>query len=467
MPNNGKETYFDICDHNRTFLNLCAENELDVMSFATDGAGTEIAALTELIKDTNLFKEEKIHFRFENRGVSVHFTCEVKIKNGKPFIRVLDAKHIEKNCRNSWTSGCRILLMGIGSVSYTSLMHIVNNIGENSKTIMKVNDVRSVDKQDDHAAFRLFHSSTLEDALAINKCSAVYIYVIGQVIDAVVERSLPHITRIRMIMGSYFFVKRWREFILEMSQSVGYNMVTMNRNFLASQTYNSIMQLCESSFMLIYCHAQHYPSIPLCTWLHSTEAVEHLFGLARQILPDFSLLEFQQVIPKIKRMMKIWVKESVHGFEQTSHWSNSGYSHEYFKNSSRASETCQRLPSVDEMVQATHQGLDDSLFLLRMVNMEARPRHFTSTIESLLNDTHEDDFDIDENDQNLCEAVLPVDHTILDSHDENHLSADMIHELSKHLNSNTDSSPDLALSLSSTYEHSSKYIFNSCISTFD
>ena len=38
---------------------------------------------------------------------------------------------------------------------------------------------------------------------------------------------------------------------------------------------------------------------PLLPWLHSTEPCEHVFGLCRQILQDFTMHDFQFMIPKL------------------------------------------------------------------------------------------------------------------------------------------------------------------------
>lgn len=38
---------------------------------------------------------------------------------------------------------------------------------------------------------------------------------------------------------------------------------------------------------------------PLLPWLHCTEAVEHVFGMCRQIIKDFTVLDFYLMVPKL------------------------------------------------------------------------------------------------------------------------------------------------------------------------
>lgn len=58
--------------------------------------------------------------------------------------------------------------------------------------------------------------------------------------------------------------------------------------------------------------------------------VEHLFGIALAICPDFSLVEFQEIVPKIRKMQSAWIAGHTHGFDTSNHGGNVGYVHTYF-----------------------------------------------------------------------------------------------------------------------------------------
>ena len=156
-----------------------------------------------------------------------------------------------------------------------------------------------------------------------------------------------------------------------MGAAVGFNMIATERHFLAHQTYSSLIQCCEAIVMLIHCHAKYYHEVPLCTWLHGTEALEHLYGIARQILPDFTVLDFKQMMPKIMRMVKIWINGGVKGFETQSHYGgNMGYSFDYFK---APEDFSQGFPNADGMKEAVLAGREDANVLLKIVGMQAAP----------------------------------------------------------------------------------------------
>lgn len=58
--------------------------------------------------------------------------------------------------------------------------------------------------------------------------------------------------------------------------------------------------MCDSLLLLVLAYAKHYPDQPFCPWLMGTEFVEHFFGLARQLLPNFT---FAEVLKLIKHLM--------------------------------------------------------------------------------------------------------------------------------------------------------------------
>lgn len=388
IPNVGDEDATTVCGWNKKVLELCGACSLNVLSFGSDGANVECKALESLLDDYEIFPSSD---NFKITELDVDFKCKLKI-NGMPFVRLPDYKHLLKTSRNAWLSGARILMMGNGYVSIVNLTHIVYRIGHSTKTPMKVNDVVSVDKQDDAAAFRLFHSGTMEDCLDNGFiCSAVYIYVIGQLVDALLERSLPHVTRIRMIMCSFFFLRQWKCFVEHMSIVVGFKMISTARNFLAPQTYGTLLKLCENSVMLIISHAKYHADVPLCLWLHGTEPLEHLFGICRQILPDFTLLDFKQMLPKIKRMMHIWLKDNLKGLDTHEGGGNHGYVIDYCNDAKRIPECAQKFPCMNSILHACRNGHDDAKFLLRLVNMHSIVSPVPRNILNLCEDSEDEE----------------------------------------------------------------------------
>ena len=56
--------------------------------------------------------------------------------------------------------------------------------------------------------------------------------------------------------------------------------------------------------LLIKAHREYYPQIPFLPWYHGSEPVEHFFGIARQLNPDFDFADLIQMLPKISQYNK-------------------------------------------------------------------------------------------------------------------------------------------------------------------
>ncbi|GBB90981.1 hypothetical protein RclHR1_18060001, partial [Rhizophagus clarus] len=101
-----------------------------------------------------------------------------------------------------------------------------------------------LDKQDDGAAYRFFSSAVLNqcqenEIIKSDKLSLfVYLFVFGELFDAYLNHSVSHKTH-------------------------------------------------------------YYSNFPFFPWEHGTEAIEHIFGLARQIVPDFTYYEFYKIVNRV------------------------------------------------------------------------------------------------------------------------------------------------------------------------
>lgn len=71
------------------------------------------------------------------------------------------------------------------------------------------------------------------------------------------------------------------------------------------QSFKIFTSLAESMVLLILTYRKYYSTFPFFPWKHGTEAIEHVFGLARQIVPDFTYYEFYKIINKVMYRDKI------------------------------------------------------------------------------------------------------------------------------------------------------------------
>ncbi|PKY35084.1 hypothetical protein RhiirB3_455442 [Rhizophagus irregularis] len=161
-----------------------------------------------------------------------------------------------------------------------------------------VRDVRNVDKQDDAAAYRTFHSDLIsmcqkDGVLMPGKAGFfVYMFILGELFDAYLNSQINHKTRIIMVMRAYFFLQYWKTFINKAHLEVSAKWYSYMRSFISLQSYNIFTSLTESLILLIIAHRDYCSNYPLLLWEHGTEVLEHVFGIARQLVPDFTTYKF-------------------------------------------------------------------------------------------------------------------------------------------------------------------------------
>ena len=159
-----------------------------------------------------------------------------------------------------------------------------------------VRDVQKVDRQDDNAATWLFSVATLEwltknhpEHLGL----IVYLFICGKLTDTYQNCSLSILARVQLVLQAHFFIELWEKF-LHVSK------YPKSQLYLSPQCTDIIRTLIHGllQVVIIYCDYAG-GNQPLLLWLLSTEVVEHGFGLCQQIVKDFTMLDFQYMVPKL------------------------------------------------------------------------------------------------------------------------------------------------------------------------
>lgn len=130
---------------------MAAQLHLPIVAMTADGAATELSA-------QGLMDQEKTPFPpfiYENPTYGIRLTAPV-FKTG-PLISVTDAPHARKTARNQPQHGTHTASLGTGYLVNRSFIDTYNLGG----TGLQLRDVDNVDKQDDGAARRIFHSNVL------------------------------------------------------------------------------------------------------------------------------------------------------------------------------------------------------------------------------------------------------------------------------------------------------------------
>ena len=217
-------------------------------------------------------------------------------------------------------------------------------------------DVDRLDRQDDCAAARLFSAPFLRYCISqhgnTNLGLPIYLFIFGELVDAYENHHISHVERVKMVPHMQFFKAMWKSFL----QQSGY---PENRYFISVAADNIIDILIEGLIGLIFIHRDHLETVfPLLPWMHGSEANEHVFGLLRSLIPDFTMLDVIRMIPKLNvcLMAACKAKNVKTNFRRTA----AGYSHTYFDADGIPLAILSRFPSDHEIAQAAVLAFDEA-----------------------------------------------------------------------------------------------------------
>ena len=174
LPTKGDESAEQIFNILCTVLDFAYQNNINILSMGADGARSEFNAQKQIMNSSSTY------FTFDDPFYNVHF--KVPIINGRPLVRIQDPKHAKKTARNQLFTGARLLSLGIDTARYDQLYLLAH---QDNHTLLK-RDVLNVDKQDDGAAYRMFHSNNLLQIIKLENISSdmiglfIYLFIPGK-----------------------------------------------------------------------------------------------------------------------------------------------------------------------------------------------------------------------------------------------------------------------------------------------
>ncbi|KAJ3819239.1 hypothetical protein F5880DRAFT_1616648 [Lentinula raphanica] len=265
------------------------DTQVNVVSYASDGTQTERSVQREFAACADSYIDIQLPVRQYDEEDSL--SIQVPVFRGHPIVMVQDSKHALKTFRNNLFSGARLLALG----NFAAFFQQIRDVAFEEGSPLYHRDVEKLDRQDDNAASRLFSAPTLQyliDQHPEEIGTIVYLFVFGEVCDAYQNRHISHSERINIALRTYHFVDMWRKFIDRLD-------CYKTTNFISRESINILRFITHGLVSLIVIYRDFYPNVPLVPWLHSTEVCEHFFGLARQIVKDFALLDFHCMMPKL------------------------------------------------------------------------------------------------------------------------------------------------------------------------
>ncbi|KAJ6579492.1 hypothetical protein DFH09DRAFT_1445551 [Mycena vulgaris] len=304
LPTDGKDDAAKIVEQQLKLLAMAAELSLPVVCFSADGAASELAA--QKLMDSQETPFTPITYDYPLYGI--HLKAPV-MKTG-PVVSGQDAGHGKKTARNQAQHGTKTMSTGrdvVVNQSYADL-HATGESG------LLVSDFKNTDKQDDGPARHLFHIKALQactigegDEAKIREGFGglfVYLFVLGVLFDAWLNRTMTVANRVLAVLRARFFLHFWRAHIVHMSKKYP-DLYSTARSFISAPSFHIFNRLCDSMLLLVIIYARRYPNQPFCPWLLGTEFVEHFFGLARMMLPNFTWAEFIKLVQHVMVWQRI------------------------------------------------------------------------------------------------------------------------------------------------------------------
>jgi hypothetical protein len=379
--------------HNEIEIQL-ARCQLHYISYNVDGVSIERGLGHELHNNAvNAGTTRTWSFKHPCPGQPALIIQAPILANGLPRVVSTDGKHAKKNGRGSATSGARVLAMGNYLVHYGQLADLAQSEGS---PLLKA-DIIGVDKQDDRAGARLFSSAVIEHISRTQPSQiglAVYLFIMGEIVDAQQSRFLPHSERIKMLWRGRFFLHSWRQHILSHPH------YSVNTHFITRELYDILNIFIDGMLTLILIHRDYYPDVPLLLWLHSTEVCEHFFGCARKILPNFTFVEWILMVPKLVLLMMSEMKSK--GSQAGVNRDRSGYFHSWFNAKGLDPTNLATFPSDIEHEALIQAAYLESNRLCDIVGIETAA---TATLEALAPRLAESLKDIES--RSHCQPVIP------------------------------------------------------------
>lgn len=358
LPSIGKETGDELAALHLSILSLADQCGLSILSIAADGAAPEVSA------QTSLHKSAKKFLTFKDPASDINIQIPLFGQIPKPVIPIQDVKHARKTGANQILSGARLLSFG---QFYLSIGHLALLLQAPNSTLYQ-KDTFNTDRQDDGRAYRTFNNETFKLALSLEPCTglAVFLYVIGELIDSWLNQSSTPAERLLSAFTSHFFLRRWQEYLKERQQDTP-GLMSAERNGMSHQAVKTFLKLALSLLSLIIAHREYYPGHPFMPWKHGTEACEHIFGWMRKLLEDFCVLDARQMMPKIHTIVKNVMEKKIK--MPSSECIHSGYQHS-FDNFSGDNSRLYDYPTDAEIYKILHIAQKRAESLITFTGMQ-------------------------------------------------------------------------------------------------
>jgi hypothetical protein len=153
-----------------------------------------------------------------------------------------------------------------------------------------------------------------------------------------------------MVFRAHFFFELWEKFL----DVGGY---PKSKHYVSTQCADILQTLVQGFLQLVIIHRDYCGRQPFLPWLFSTEVIEHIFGMCRQMTKDFTMLDFLYMVPKLS----IRLREAFFSSRTTDGKARaSGYAHSHTDTRGIDLAALSTYPSNEEIEEAANQGYQEA-----------------------------------------------------------------------------------------------------------
>jgi hypothetical protein len=175
-----------------------------------------------------------------------------------------------------------------------------------------------------------------------------------------------------MALRAMFFMEKWEDFLDKAEYPKA-------KHFLLHEACDITRILIHGLLKLIMIYHDHLNGVyPFLPWLLSTEVCKHVFALCRQIIKDFTMLDFHFMVPKL--FVRLREATLFSRFSDGKARAN-GYNHTYTDNRNIDLVALSTFPPDDDIDKAARRAYEGAESLWTILGVP--PSHIPFTIPSV------------------------------------------------------------------------------------
>jgi hypothetical protein len=330
------------------------ERKVQVVSYACEGTGIERSVQKLLVGKA----EDKIEYTIKNPNLNSSDThISIAVIRGQPICMIQDARHALRTFRNNLFSGARLLTLG----NHTAMFRRISEMALATNSPIYRRDVDGLDRQDDLTAIRLFSAAVLQFLSDHHHVGEIiYLFIFGELIDAYLNQSISHHERLKLVLRTHYFLDSWETFL----NLAGYKKY---QYCLSREAMDLARIIIEGYISLVFVHRDHASGMgPLLPWLHSVEACKHVFGEARHVAKDLTLLDLEYMVPTLSIRLHQAILRALALDPEAS---ANGDCHTYFDHTDITLRTLATYPTDEEIGEAARDAAREADNLIALLGI--------------------------------------------------------------------------------------------------